>query len=88
MRTVIAILMLTISLPLLVYGLWLSLGAIVNMYHGALNDPMNPNQPEGAEIRDTVLRGVLIAAPGIVLFSIGFWILSYAVYQRIRRKWN
>lgn len=62
------------------YGAYVALSALGGLYQGALQDAMN--QPEGTEkaTSDAMIRGVLIALPGVVVFVVG------SVLMKIGRK--
>ena len=66
------------------YGAYVALSALGGLYQGALQDAMN--QPEGTEkaTSDAMIRGVLIALPGVVVFVVGSVLMKVGRKRRAR----
>jgi hypothetical protein len=76
-RTVGALLML-LGGAAIVVGILIALQAFSSMYSSNLSGPLDVPESSEAQVSTTMLRGVYVGAPGVVVFIIGRIIFSLA----------
>lgn len=85
MRLSIALLLWTVGVGLMLYGIGSALMEIASLYQGAINSPLD--QPDGAEklLSERMIRKLIIGAAGIPFLIIGTMMVRSAAAARRRQ---